>query len=542
MKSNMKRLFINNLQSKISENDILEKFNNYGSVQLVDIKSRKNPVGSQAPNFAYINITIEDHALHKCITDLTNNAWKGQFINVQVAKESFIDRLKREREENEEKGNNIISNGTPCLANAAVECDNVVDNFKVHKKTIATNINQNEPKVGLEKKEVVSHNKDNEKRLKSLMHMKESYQQQKLQIKNALSNIDKTNTVNKIIFNDDPQDNSIMQGDFNGMEHKNKPKMQLFDENDETEVYFKEQHQFDGVVGQKLLKLQSRFQNDDRFKMDSRFLEEDEEDNVQTFNMEEPTINEKEQQMKILESVLGKKLKRPLASREGSDHKKPKVMLRFDPTLPEHCKFELPKENVVVVKDKKKEKRQPIKIVQQPLPEVSKDTFYKVSGDLKNTLHEKEGFSLAELFSSRIENDKSVAEEESIESKELNKKFHYDQKTFKYDSSDEEGENLGKAQFAKEEKTNEHNATLQMRPRMWTETFFFKNDDYRLQEGYDFIKRLQLGEQEDFKNTRRNLREIVKSKVRNNLRKNEPFKRKLGGNKKRINIKRALKR
>lgn len=60
-------------------------------------------------------------------------------------------------------------------------------------------------------------------------------------------------------------------------------------------------------------------------------------------------------------------------------------------------------------------------------------------------------------------------------------------------------------------------------------------------EGLDFIKRLEVDDQDDFYKLRRNLKEIVRAKVKNNQRKNRPFKKKLGG-KKRIKVKRALKR
>ncbi|KAK4884257.1 hypothetical protein RN001_000528 [Aquatica leii] len=537
MKSN-KRLFINNLNENITEENIREKFTNYGSVTSVEIKERKNPVGDQTQHFAYITINVDDHVLHNCIDEFTRKKWKGQFLNLQVAKESFIERLKREREESDVKDTSTEVNGC-----SEIKPININVNTYKNRHFQDTTTTPKELSTKIEEGEISNHNQDNEKRLKSLMHMKEGYRQQKLQIKNALSNIDKKSSTNKIRFDnyrEKPKNN----------DHA-KEKIQLFDEEDEdnTDFNFKEQHQFDGIKGQKLIQLQSKFQNDNRFKMDSRFLEDDEEEQEEIIGNTVLADNEKEKQLEILESVLGQKLKRPLSTKDIIEKKKSKMMLRFDPSQPQHSKFEVQQEIIQVAKPKKKEKRLPAKqIEEQRLPEVSKDTFYKVMADLKNTFNEKEEFSLSKLFSNRIEQDseKVEAEETITKAKILNNKKQqgsYDRKVFKYDSSDSEEDNDKVAlKETPSEVEQTKNPGLQIKPRMWTETFFFKDDDYRLQEGFDFIKRLQVGEQDNFKVVRRNLKEIVRAKVKNNLRKNRPFKKKLGGNKKRIKVKRALKR
>lgn len=65
-----------------------------------------------------------------------------------------------------------------------------------------------------------------------------------------------------------------------------------------------------------------------------------------------------------------------------------------------------------------------------------------------------------------------------------------------------------------------------------------------LLEGFDFIEKINSEEKTEFAKVRRDLKEIVKAKVRNNQSKKKPFKRKLGGNKKRkvMRIKKALKK
>lgn len=100
----------------------------------------------------------------------------------------------------------------------------------------------------------------------------------------------------------------------------------LFDEEDsdddkEFAGNFEIKQQFEGKKGEKLRRLQDRFQADSRFKMDSKFLEAD-SDNDETASkqkeqqivakssddIETNEIDERQWQLKILESVIGKKV------------------------------------------------------------------------------------------------------------------------------------------------------------------------------------------------------------------------------------------
>lgn len=114
---------------------------------------------------------------------------------------------------------------------------------------------------------------------------------------------------------------------------KNETKnLTLFDDGDESEHEdygqgFAVKEQFQGAKGAKLMKLQSRFQNDSRFKMDARFLddygryqnegdggeEEEEGDNTEMNNVhyngdEAPEEDERQWQYNILNSVMGKRV------------------------------------------------------------------------------------------------------------------------------------------------------------------------------------------------------------------------------------------
>lgn len=77
-------------------------------------------------------------------------------------------------------------------------------------------------------------------------------------------------------------------------------------------------------------------------------------------------------------------------------------MLRFDPTQPEHSKYEI-KEDLTVKKKKKKKVDDQSNVANNDIiPNVSKDTFYKVSEGLKDIFQEKQEFSLLSMFNQHV--------------------------------------------------------------------------------------------------------------------------------------------
>lgn len=103
-----------------------------------------------------------------------------------------------------------------------------------------------------------------------------------------------------------------------------KPALFADDEDDEEDEQhyqndFQIKEQFQGAKGERLMRLQSRFQNDRRFNMDAKFLEDgndygEDDDNRKPENghdaNEENADNERQWQYDILESVMGKKIRR----------------------------------------------------------------------------------------------------------------------------------------------------------------------------------------------------------------------------------------
>uniref|UniRef100_A0A665VF80 Nucleolar protein 8 n=1 Tax=Echeneis naucrates TaxID=173247 RepID=A0A665VF80_ECHNA len=117
--------------------------------------------------------------------------------------------------------------------------------------------------------------------------------------------------------------------------------------------------QFEGRAGQKLMALQSRFGTDERFRMDSRFLEEDEED-------KEPRTSGQPGRHKSWTTDI------PVLGVYVS-------ALHYDPSKEEHAVFETITDEAKESKSARRKKREEA----QKLPEVSKEIYYDVSGDLK---------------------------------------------------------------------------------------------------------------------------------------------------------------
>ncbi|XP_036957837.1 nucleolar protein 8 [Acanthopagrus latus] len=144
--------------------------------------------------------------------------------------------------------------------------------------------------------------------------------------------------------------------------------------------------QFEGPAGQKLMALQSRFGTDERFRMDSRFLEDDvaeeEESEKKTSVTEEEDALEEERKknLSILQSVLGSS-QQTSSTKTASKAKtfRDVSALHYDPSKEEHAAFETKSEEPKESKSARRKKREEA----QKLPEVSKEIYYEVSGDLK---------------------------------------------------------------------------------------------------------------------------------------------------------------
>ncbi|XP_062400697.1 nucleolar protein 8 [Sardina pilchardus] len=292
---------------------------------------------------------------------------------------------------------------------------------------------------------------DNERRLAALEQRQMESAQQKKLIQGALAEVDTPNA-NKgkhIVFDSDndseveledsslpaTRGNNLLGEDSKDTGRKNqnkqevnlKPKIsgasRLFDSSEEEdnaldEERFQIKPQFEGKAGQKLMELQSRFGADERFQMDSRFMdsEEEEEEEAQLKNsdnmtpvIEETLVEEKKKNMEILQSVLNISKQPNFAESTKSKIFRDISALHYDPTREDHAAFEKKKEPKTEGKATRRKKLAEA----EKLPEVSKDIFYDVAVDLK------------EVFGSTsitVEGEKDVSWDKKEEDGEAEKK------------------------------------------------------------------------------------------------------------------------
>ncbi|KAM4877575.1 nucleolar protein 8 isoform 1-T3 [Thomomys bottae] len=244
------------------------------------------------------------------------------------------------------------------------------------------------------------HTEDNQKRLAALEARQKAREVQKTLVHNALANLDghpeKKST--HIIFDSDGESETDETSTQDQSHPREKPVKEsvgnstgkLFDSSDNEESdseddsdRFRIKPQFEGKAGQKLMNLQSHFGGDDRFRMDSRFLESDSEEEQEEVNEkrsaeEDELAAEKKKVLNVVQSVLHTNLNNPLS--KGPAAKKFKDIIRYDPTRHDHATYERktddkPKDS----KAKRKKKREEA----EKLPEVSKEIYYDIATDLK---------------------------------------------------------------------------------------------------------------------------------------------------------------
>ncbi len=97
-----KRFYVGNLVADISEADLRSLFDRFGSVSSVDIKNKRDIDGNVTATFAFVKLDeLSDNDVTNVIKQCNHLKWKKQIIRVQLAQESFMDRLQKEREGNQ---------------------------------------------------------------------------------------------------------------------------------------------------------------------------------------------------------------------------------------------------------------------------------------------------------------------------------------------------------------------------------------------------------------------------------------------------------
>jgi len=90
------RLFIGGLFDDVAVKDIRNQFASFGQVGNVQIIQRKDENGKIIKTFCYMDIYATHASISKCVSLYSKSKWKGHEIKLQIAKESYLERLKRE--------------------------------------------------------------------------------------------------------------------------------------------------------------------------------------------------------------------------------------------------------------------------------------------------------------------------------------------------------------------------------------------------------------------------------------------------------------
>lgn len=86
----------------------------------VEIKYKKHPDTDEIlTTFAFITIDIDGRMIQQCIQEFKQDQWRGRFVQVSVARENFLDKLKREREEAAQSGLNHSTASVSATENAS---------------------------------------------------------------------------------------------------------------------------------------------------------------------------------------------------------------------------------------------------------------------------------------------------------------------------------------------------------------------------------------------------------------------------------------
>ncbi|KAL3853055.1 hypothetical protein ACJMK2_016637 [Sinanodonta woodiana] len=307
-------------------------------------------------------------------------------------------------------------------------------------------------------------------------------------------------------------------------------KVSLFDhssdaESDEDEEaakrdqdMFRLRPEFEGETGKKLMKLQSRYGNDPRFRLDKRFKESDSDNEMLKENDEE---DETTKSLKILRDVLGDKANIKVTAEERKKNIfKDVTVLHFDPTREDHKHYEIKKLEGTQKEMQSKKKKKKMKQDSQHQdegeekknsePSVGKDKFYQVSSSLieafsnkgNSTQSDNTGFSLLAMFGSKKDDDKQTRQDHSdvLDQEKTNKalkiKTPYLWEHFGgdddgvRDNSDADDDIDEKSNKAIQEESNKQDIIPVT--SAGSKTFFIAKDDERLKDAAKFCRRESL--------------------------------------------------
>ncbi|XP_063796783.1 nucleolar protein 8 isoform X2 [Pseudophryne corroboree] len=275
---------------------------------------------------------------------------------------------------------------------------------------------------------------DNQKRLAAMEERRKERELQKQTIQGALLQLDSHSSRKSqhIVFNSESETESEKEEKAKAKrsthsDEKAKPvKAKLFESSgeesdDEDEERFQIKAQYEGRSGEKLMQLQSRFGTDERFKMNSMFLESSSEDEEDAEELQKSQADvevndlsvEKKKNLDILQSVLNINLESKPLSKKAAKAKEFKDLnaLQYDPSKEGHAVLET---RVEEEKKESKSERKKKRLEAEKLPEVSKETYHEVAIDLKEAFGTSKSEATATAWdqeeeSARMEAERSIA-------------------------------------------------------------------------------------------------------------------------------------
>uniref|UniRef100_A0A182JS05 RRM domain-containing protein n=1 Tax=Anopheles christyi TaxID=43041 RepID=A0A182JS05_9DIPT len=535
------RLFIGNIPAGTSEPELSKEFGAYGNVESIEIKTKTNPLNDSVDTFGFVTIQTEDHI------EFQQQQYKGAYLKVSKAKESFLEKLKREREEAEaqKKNNSLLDpyikpatekvskepvDALPTLptlgkdgdSSSSESSDSESEEEKTSSAPVASTIRPQAPK---QEDEIVK--KWNQEtyieygKLKivpitgkvaevidrSKTHQKRS-EDKKLGEKARIADEKRKQGLNNLKSAYDQQQLAIKSAlaagsqinkkkiTFDDDENDSAKKISLFDGQDDDDdddgfkANFTLRRQMLGEEGQKLYELQTSYQADNRFRLDARFMEDgDKKAETQTPQSKAKDM-ERKKQLEILSNVTGK----PIVTENRNNVQ----MQRFDPS--QHKETE---QNEAVGPSVKASDRKKAERTEEDF-KVSEEKFYNVSDRFKiSSSNQHQSFSLLSMFGkvNKTDDNKMVVDEKPQE-KPLKSEAR-----FRYESSDSEDEQSRKKLKKRDlntkttdgakglkghEKVNLNKAQktgsgYYTKQGIWNEFFFFLPNDSRLDAGREFL-------------------------------------------------------
>ncbi|KAJ2842776.1 hypothetical protein GGI22_007436, partial [Coemansia erecta] len=94
-----KRVYLGGFTQAISKDEVAGRFKPFGQVHSVELP-QPMANGLAPRGFAYVTLSISVAQWHRCLSLYSGAKWKGGKMRVEEAKENYLARLQREREEN----------------------------------------------------------------------------------------------------------------------------------------------------------------------------------------------------------------------------------------------------------------------------------------------------------------------------------------------------------------------------------------------------------------------------------------------------------